>query len=314
MTAPLINEMTFLPAVWESGFGTVDLELGSDRQNVLDCAGALLDALQAGDIDYDQALQMLRALDVRPSPEQARAFLDAVVGEAGPALTARDPVRFPRATAYAARPDLRRVPGEAVAVAYAQLGVLGLMTAGVSRYDASLRTWQLFYDGLLPVCSGTGRKGRGLSSEQAWRSVWSQDRRPRPHCMAAAAGYAAEAIRVGHAPSYPPDEPPLAWLDAGAAADCCWMLDAVRRVCNGVSNPLLAARQARDKADGRPRQKRAPLEPRWLAEQVDATRDAVWLALCSARSGGDLLWLRLDDEQPPRGGPEYGEEVMPHGS
>jgi hypothetical protein len=171
----------------------------------------------------------------------------------------------------------RRVPASAAAVVLGQAEMLRLMAEGSTRGDASDAAFEAF---------------RALTMMTVGADVQVPERKvgTPARCLASSAsGVAAalagtwEAFTARHG-----DHVPSVMLDASDITRLIWLADAVRRVADGVEL-LDAVRQAVDKAEGRPRQRRAPVDRRWLCTQISQARETVWWALREQHSFGRPL-------------------------
>jgi hypothetical protein len=211
-----------------------------------------------------------------------------------PSVPERPPERpraaFPRSAAYVDQPRAEQVSAAALLIAYAQVGILGLMCEGASRGAASDAQWRLFYEVLVPAAGG---KAAPIPPDVQFRS---------PRCLADSVAAAGEALGAGwgefcrrHGPYQP-----VALLGSNDDRNALhWLCETVRRVASG-GELLEAARGAHDAYLGRPRRKRQPVEADWLIGEVTPTLDHAWWALVQARRyQGGPPWLRGVTEQRP---------------
>jgi hypothetical protein len=171
----------------------------------------------------------------------------------------------------------RRVPAGGVVVVLGQAEMLRLMAEGSTRGDASDAAFEAFRALTMMTV--------GADVEAPAHKVGTPAR-----CLAASAGGVRDALAApwdafarrhgDHAPSV--------MLDASDITRLIWLADAVRRIADGV-DLLDAVRQAVDKAEGRPRQRRAPVDRHWLCTQISQARETVWWALREQHSFGRPL-------------------------
>ena len=203
--------------------------------------------------------------------------------------------------------DRVEVTAAGLMAGFCQAHMLELIIRGVERRRGSQLCWELFTGYLLPAVGVVERQRPAAP-------------RGRVNCLSASVTKVAEALAA------PFDElvvtiaagrhrrVPVATLSRADRDRLVWVLEAVRRVANGV-DPLDAARGASDAAAGRPRQRRAPVGSGWLAAELAEVREATWTALVAARLYRDgPPWLdRLGSFDEWLSHTESREEVVADG-
>ncbi len=86
---------------------------------------------------------------------------------------------------------------------------------------------------------------------------------------------------------------PRATISADTLASLRWMTDMLLIMATGGGDLLQAGRIAHDRALGRPRRKRKPADPHWLAGAISGTLDATWSGILDAQQ-----WSLQDGWQP----------------
>jgi hypothetical protein len=176
----------------------------------------------------------------------------------------------------------RRVPAPAVAVSYAQAGMLRLLAEGVPAADASAAGWRLF--GAI-VRAATGER----VAEPARRVGVPTN------CLAESAASVRDALALPWEVFIAENGIfyPNVVLPGDVITDLIWLTDAAARVANGV--PVLdAAVQARAAVTGKPRRRRRPAEAAWLAAQITRVQHIAWAEMIEQES-----WPRPLPPEPP---------------
>jgi hypothetical protein len=223
----------------------------------------------------------------------------------------RDPQAFPRSSAYRAQPGMVKVSAAALALAYCHIHTFehldrdapkGPTALGQrERWRAEEAGWWLFEKTLVPAMVG------GCPMVPLPPGLVFTDRPggTRMHlatdCLAESVKRTVQVLEVGweeflafcrSAVIERPATAPAAWIHPDELATVLWLEDAVRRFAAGCQ-PYQAARGAWDRARHRPRRRRQPVDPGWLAGEVDTALTALWFVLLHSRIGGEggPLWL-----------------------
>jgi hypothetical protein len=101
------------------------------------------------------------------------------------------------------------------------------------------------------------------------------------------------ALQAAHGPV------PRARIGAEHIEQLLWQLEAMHILATGGGSLLAAARTAHDHARARPRRRRKPADPGWLAGQLDESLTAAWDALSAADDGhGRPFWKTPAPSRP----------------
>jgi hypothetical protein len=161
-----------------------------------------------------------------------------------------------------------KVSAASLTVAYAQCEMLRQIVAGAPRASASEAGWQLFGELIYTVY--------GQKPPQPPDTVGVPT-----NCLAESSQAVHDALEM----TWPEfckargsGTHPFVEVSEETRARVVWLVDAVRRVADGVSE-CVAARQALDHAAGKPRKKRKPLDREWLLSELDDALDETWVSL-----------------------------------
>lgn len=133
--------------------------------------------------------------------------------------------------------------------------------------------------------------------------AWTTGRKWTTRCFADSAQQNARLLTAGG--GLPPHVP----AEYGTCDTLAWMAGMMRIYATGGGTLPQAARTALDRRAGRPRQRRAPVDPQWLAGRVGGALDAAWQILRTVPAGcGCAACTRdgaLPAARPPLGAFEF---------
>jgi hypothetical protein len=183
-----------------------------------------------------------------------------------------------------------KVRADSLLLAFSQVAILEGLTSGMARYDAITEAWAMSYrltpekdiaqDRPLLVRLHEEMREASLRRDfvefdrlnKVWDEITSATIRWSRNCLARSAEINKTLLQTPEAEGVE--------FDSVELQRVVWLLECVRRVSEG--QPFLeAARAAYDASLNKPKQKRKPVENDWLAEQVTASLDAIWVALCA---------------------------------
>jgi hypothetical protein len=212
-------------------------------------------------------------VSVRPSPVAAAVARARAAGGARPApLT-----------------EGRRVRATSLLIACSHVHIAELVLGGTAPREAFDASWRLFYGFLWAALVHAGDRA-AVSYAAQWpltppAELGRLHAVPVPEGKKWTTGCFTLAAR-DHAALLRRDGTGTGMLtvlaDPGDADRLAWMLEMMRRYASGGGSIGECARGAADQAAGKPRQRRAPADPEWLAAEIAAALDGAWALLAAS--------------------------------